>query len=147
MKLVQRTKKFVAMLVVGAMMLATTPRPAYAMIGCPSDLDNVSIQAPSLAGTYGDGEYWPASDGSGMGWTGGINSGIFVGEATKTSTGLGSDTYTYVARDIVSGAEITGTFEVKSVDCLINAAKETVGLSTTYVGQNTTIQTFNQVNQ
>lgn len=128
MKLVQRTSKFVAMMLMGAMMIASTPRPAHAMVGC-ADEQPVTVTAPSLS-HKADNEW-------------GAQAGIFTGVAEKTSTGLLYDTYTYVAYDMMSGNEITGTFQVSTAKCLAQAS----GIMPVVPATHVTIDSYTKISQ
>lgn len=113
---------------IGAILLAIStlgtfsPVRAHA-IGC-GDTQSVTITDPSQLGMDSDGN---------------ISSGIFAGTATKVGSGLFHDTFSFTAIDIVSGDEISGTYQVSTVGCLTMSI-----LGTPYVATNVVIDVLNR---
>ena len=98
-----RIRRWVVVLVGAAMLTSLTPQTAHA-IGCGDEVGVtfMSGKSPEPGSTE-----------------------IYTGSATRTSTGLLEDTYTFTAYDIATGREVTGTFTVTTADCLAGAAMGT----------------------
>lgn len=104
-------RKILSAVFVAALMISMTPQPAHA-IGCDSD-QHVSINVPEFNRRAGN--EW------------GAELGHFEGEAHKTRSTLGYDEFTFTAVDAMSGATITGTFRVSTVNCIIQQSGITDG--------------------